>query len=132
MLDDGASGLYAIKERGGLAVVQEPNDAEVPDLPRNALRRVEADEIVPIEQMGKLLSLLVAESIIGGKPKVSEKERERMEMEIEVGIAKEDNAFERGILSLGEPSLFTCPECHKEARPVFAVTPATLFRSIVS
>ncbi len=110
--------------------MQEPNDAEVPDLPRDALRRVEADEIVPIEQMGKLLSLLVAESIIGGKPKVSEKERERME--IEVSIAKEDNAFERGILSLGEPSLFTYPECHKEARPVFAVTPATLFRSIVS
>jgi two-component system chemotaxis response regulator CheB len=49
-LDDGASGLYAIKECGGLAVVQSPEDAEVPDMPRNALRRVQADEVVPLDK----------------------------------------------------------------------------------
>jgi two-component system chemotaxis response regulator CheB len=33
-------------------------------------------------------------------------------LEIEVAIAKENDALQRDVLSLGEPSLFTCPECH--------------------
>lgn len=39
-LDDGASGLYAIKDRGGMTVVQDPADALFPDMPRNALQSV--------------------------------------------------------------------------------------------
>jgi two-component system chemotaxis response regulator CheB len=110
-LDDGASGLYAIKERGGMAVVQSPSDAEIPDMPSNALQLVKVDEIVPLHEMARLLTCLVSESIneTGGSA-VSEDEMKRMD--IEVGIAREDKALERGVLSLGEPSLFTCPECH--------------------
>jgi two-component system chemotaxis response regulator CheB len=33
-------------------------------------------------------------------------------MRTEVGIALEDSALEQGVLSLGEASHFTCPECH--------------------
>jgi two-component system chemotaxis response regulator CheB len=109
-LDDGASGLYAIKERGGLAVVQAPEDAEVPDMPLSALRRVEADEIVPLSQIAHSLMYLVAESRTEGGKNVPAEELKRLE--IEVGIAREDDAIDRGVLSLGEPSLFACPECH--------------------
>jgi two-component system chemotaxis response regulator CheB len=115
-LDDGASGLYAIKERGGLAVVQTPEDAEVPDMPLNALRRVQADEIVPLNQIVHSLTYLVAESLAdSGGIAVSEDEVKKNEikrMEIEVGIAREDYAIGKDILTLGEPSLFACPECH--------------------
>src|SRR5262249_57239016 len=34
---DGASGIKRIKENGGLAVVQEPTEAEYEDMPRNSL-----------------------------------------------------------------------------------------------
>lgn len=115
-LDDGASGLYAIKERGGLAVVQTPEDAEVPDMPLNALRRVRADEIVPLSQIARSLTYFVAESLTdSGGNAVSENETKKDElkrMEIEVAIAREVQSVDKGILALGEPSLFACPECH--------------------
>ena len=38
LLKDGVLGLKAIKEAGGLALVQDPGDAEYPELPENAIR----------------------------------------------------------------------------------------------
>lgn len=32
-LDDGSAGLWTIKHRGGLAIVQDPDDAEMPSMP---------------------------------------------------------------------------------------------------
>ena len=34
------------------------------------------------------------------------------EVEIEVNIAKDQKALDAGVLQLGEPSNYTCPECH--------------------
>src|SRR5437016_903477 len=42
-LDDGTLGLEAIHRHGGTTVVQDPEDALVPDMPRNALENVEID-----------------------------------------------------------------------------------------
>lgn len=55
MLDDGSAGLRAIKDCGGTAVVQDPVDADVPDMPKNALACVEADHVVPLSALGPLL-----------------------------------------------------------------------------
>src|SRR5215472_18618450 len=41
MLNDGTPGLYEIKRRGGVTIVQDPNDAEAPSMPRSALNNVE-------------------------------------------------------------------------------------------
>lgn len=42
-LDDGASGLSEIKRRGGLALVQDPDDATAPSMPTSAMESTEVD-----------------------------------------------------------------------------------------
>ena len=58
-LDDGTSGLRAIKSAGGMAVVQDPGHAEYPGMPRNAIEHVDIDYVMPPEEIGSLLSRLV-------------------------------------------------------------------------
>lgn len=106
-LDDGAAGLYAIKERGGIAVVQEPSDALHSSMPKAALQAVDVDYCVPIIEMGALLAHLVNKAI-----PVQEVNPVSKKMDIEVGIAREDNGLDMGIMKLGEFSPYTCPECH--------------------
>ena len=36
-LEDGSMGLFAVKQRGGIAIVQDPNEAASPEMPRRAL-----------------------------------------------------------------------------------------------
>ncbi|HEX8845848.1 MAG TPA: chemotaxis protein CheB [Pyrinomonadaceae bacterium] len=106
-LDDGTVGLLAIKQRGGLAVVQDPRDAITPSMPFNAMRHVAVDHCLPVAEIAPLLVRLTDEHAgEEGEHPVSE------ELEIEVKIAREDNAKDAGVLRLGEASMFTCPECH--------------------
>ena len=68
-LDDGTSGLAEIKRYGGLAVVQDPADAEFSSMPRSAIDHVAVDWIVPIELLGRTLVDLIAEPL--GDPPAS-------------------------------------------------------------
>ncbi len=62
-LDDGTSGLWTIKNRGGIAIVQEPAEAEVPSMPENAIAAVEVDYRVSIAEMVPLLIRLTSETV---------------------------------------------------------------------
>ena len=107
-LDDGTSGLWFIKHRGGVGVVQEPLDAEFPSMPRNALSQVAVDYKVPVAEMADLLVRLASEEI-----EISEASMEEdKQTEIEIKIALEDSAFEKNIMEFGELTPFTCPDCH--------------------
>lgn len=108
-LDDGTAGLWTIKQRGGMAVVQEPSDAELSSMPESALREVEVDYVVPVAEMAALLTRLTGEQILKAR-EISMEENQKTE--IEVRIAAEDSAFEAGVMKLGEISPFTCPDCH--------------------
>lgn len=46
--DDGALGLKRIADRGGYAIVQDPETAEGPTMPRAALRAVPKAQVVPL------------------------------------------------------------------------------------
>jgi two-component system chemotaxis response regulator CheB len=106
-LDDGTAGLWAVKRLGGTAIVQDPQDALAPSMPRSALRQVEVDHCLPLAEIAPLLARLTSTSIEEeGEYQVPEN------VNIEVRIAKEANSIGAGVLKLGEPSIYACPECH--------------------
>jgi len=107
-LDDGTSGLWTIKRRGGLAIIQEPDEAHFPDMPLNVLKEVEVDFRSRISEMGLLLARLVKRKAPGER-KLSVNESKRLKLEME--IASYGDAFGRGIMDLGKLTPFTCPEC---------------------
>ena len=118
-LDDGTSGLRTIKQLGGLAVVQDPRDALYPSMPQSALAHVNVDHIVPLADIAPLLLRLASDPVDDDARKPLPKE-----VEVEVKIAREHNAIDAGLLEVGDPSSYTCPECHgvllrmKEADPM--------------
>lgn len=62
-MDDGASGIFAIKSRGGIAVIQDPADAMAAEMPRSALRAVTPDYCLPIDEIAPLLVRLAQEPV---------------------------------------------------------------------
>lgn len=55
---DGAEGLRHIRRLGGLAIVQEPSDAEVSAMPAAALELAGADHCLPLAGIAPLLNRL--------------------------------------------------------------------------
>jgi two-component system, chemotaxis family, protein-glutamate methylesterase/glutaminase len=106
-LDDGTSGLWTIKERGGITIVQDPVDAMVPDMPLNALKAVNIDYTLPAVEIGPLLVELSSERIKEIKYRNNE-ENKKTEMELQV--ASQDNP-NNTFFELGKLSPFSCPDC---------------------
>jgi two-component system, chemotaxis family, protein-glutamate methylesterase/glutaminase len=105
-LDDGTSGLHAIKDSGGTAVVQSPEDAIEPSMPESALQHVEVDHCVPLALMPALLSDLARAQVPAARSRDQEKNMHEHELSLRQG-----NALEH-LQSIGRPSTFTCPDCH--------------------
>ena len=103
-LNDGTAGLRAIKSGGGLAVVQDPADAAVPEMPQSALRYAEIDYKVPAKAIGELLTRLVNEPP-GKTFEVP------LETRIEAAISAQESQDMSTQDKLGQLSPFTCPEC---------------------
>lgn len=103
-LDDGSAGLYAIKQAGGLAMVQDPSEAEVPSMPRNALQHVAADYCGSAEKIGEMLPILLRQAPVREMPAMSEDTR------LEVELAA-DERTQLDVTQLGPPSPYSCPAC---------------------
>jgi two-component system chemotaxis response regulator CheB len=105
VLDDGTAGLAAITARGGMAVVQDPDDALYPGMPRNAIEHVAVEHVATAEQLGPLLVELCKEEI----PDVEQPPSDLIEIETDMAMMDDDamNQDERP----GRPSGFSCPDC---------------------
>jgi two-component system, chemotaxis family, protein-glutamate methylesterase/glutaminase len=122
-LDDGAAGLRTIKQHGGLAIVQDPQEALFTGMPLSAVESVNVDYCLPAGEIGALLvrlhqdtayqegSMLVTlEDTENGDNRPARLERSGVSAVLEApeagrmettGMAKEE----------GNASGFTCPEC---------------------
>ena len=106
-LDDGSGGLWAVKQLGGTAIVQDPAEALYPDMPRNAMRHVNVDHVVRLAEVAPLLVRLTAGPVQARTPGPIPPH-----VSTEVKIAMEQNPIDAGLEGIGEPSRFACPECH--------------------
>lgn len=107
-LDDGTSGLWSIKRLGGIAIVQQPNQARFESMPRSALEYVEVDHNLPSTEIGALLGRLASEQPVAG---VEVEADLKTRISKEVQIAAENGAFQKGVMEIGMLTSFTCPEC---------------------
>jgi two-component system chemotaxis response regulator CheB len=53
--DDGAAGLLRIHQAGGLTVVQDPDEAEIPTMPNAAIGTHAPDHVLPLRDIRALL-----------------------------------------------------------------------------
>lgn len=54
---DGAKGMRAVREAGGLTIAQDPASAEYPVMPQAAIDTGAVDEVLRVEEIGRRVSL---------------------------------------------------------------------------
>jgi two-component system, chemotaxis family, protein-glutamate methylesterase/glutaminase len=104
-LDDGTSGLAAVKAMGGVTIVQDPDEAFAPSMPRSAMDFVNVDHILPVREIAPLLVNLTREQVqlprIPTAPAVRRMEPDSGQPQL--ALTERDRP--------GHVSVFTCPEC---------------------
>lgn len=107
--DDGTAGLRAIHDRGGVAMVQDPEEAMFPGMPQSAMAGDDPDYVLPVGAMGDLLSELARDEPAQEGRSATMPD----ELDAELRWANPDLAWSAPVEPpLGTPSGFTCPECH--------------------
>jgi two-component system chemotaxis response regulator CheB len=109
-LDDGTVGLHAIKSAGGLAVVQDPEQASYPGMPKSALEHVEVDHVAPAGELGGLLARLTREPALPAPVLTPDDWDPELDPDQPEPAVVGTAALRRTTLP-GIPSTLTCPEC---------------------
>ena len=107
-LSDGTFGLSVVKHCGGVAIVQDPDDALISAMPLNALKAVAVDYVLPAREIGETIVRLSraakdARRRGGGRmarPKAAEPQRPSEQTDVSEMTAM-----------FGAPSGLTCPDC---------------------
>lgn len=107
-LDDGTAGLQSVKSRGGTALVQDPDEAMYAGMPRSAVEHVEVDGVLPLAEIAMMLVRLANTPVEEdqGEGDVSD------ELKPEIDAVEMDPRLVHGDDHPGDPSGYTCPECH--------------------
>jgi two-component system, chemotaxis family, protein-glutamate methylesterase/glutaminase len=106
-LDDGTAGTVAVREAGGVTIAQDPDEAFAPGMPRNAVATGCVDHVLPLRDIGVLLTALVQEDAPSRLPAGDHPHLRPMEPDLhDMPLAL------HGSDRPGTPSVFTCPECH--------------------
>ncbi len=103
-LDDGTDGLRIIKQFGGIAIAQDPEEALFPSMPASAIRSVKVDHIARIEEIAELLRKYAKEDV----PEDAAMGADSSERP---DIAEHGDKASRNPAALGPPSMLTCPDC---------------------
>lgn len=105
-LDDGTAGLLTIAAQGGVTVVQDPEEALYPGMPRSATEHVAVDHVLPVAEIAGLLVRLCQEEVAD---EVEQPVPPLLDIEADTVLMEEEAMNE--LKRPGEPSGFSCPDC---------------------
>ncbi len=112
-LDDGTVGLAVIKQHGGLALVQEPDEAQFPGMPSSAIENVDVDAVLPMPALIERLLELVGSTSTEGESSGSKAVMQAMSGSLPDSAGRHNDGSNPG------PELhFSCPDCGGVLYPV--------------
>ncbi len=104
LFDDGTAGLQAIKARGGIAVVQDPQEAAEPSMPLSAVKYVRVDHCVKLDDLAPLLVSLVS-------TQAAEAVHVPTQLAHEHALSLLEGDLMQHLHAIAKPSTFVCPDC---------------------
>jgi two-component system chemotaxis response regulator CheB len=104
MMDDGTSGMWAIKRTGGICIVQDTTEAEFPDMARSVLNKLEADYQLPLDGIAPTIEQ------INNSP-LPQKMDVPFDLQIEANITENMMSDINELKKIADHSDFTCPDC---------------------
>lgn len=117
--DDGAAGLWMIKQCGGATVVLDPATAEAPSMPREAIVRAQGvDFVLPAADIADVLArLATAEAEAEPKPNCPQA------VMVEAAVAEKTMSEHEEPTSVGSTTALVCPDCGGVLREIAAEGP---------
>jgi two-component system chemotaxis response regulator CheB len=105
MLEDGASGMYAIQKSGGVCIIQDPGEAKYSDMPQAVLNTLKPDYAIPVSEMGGAIKDAISN--------LKRKKKGKIPSDIikEAAIAERVNIGIEEVKNPGEVSVISCPDC---------------------
>lgn len=106
-LDDGTAGAISVAQRGGLVLVQDPEEAPYPSMPRSVISNVSSAQVASVKTLASQIGQLCRVPLPPGREAPPS---ERMNLEVRMAQMNEGamDAAERP----GTPAGFGCPDCH--------------------
>lgn len=104
LLDDGTSGMSAIKKAGGICIVQDPSDAEYGDMPQSVLNNTEVDYKVSLAMIPSIIEVLMSRPL-------PPEQAVPVELQIEADITQNLMSDLNQLKKIADRSDFICPDC---------------------
>jgi two-component system CheB/CheR fusion protein len=95
---DGALGVRAVKDAGGIVLVQEPREAEHASMPNAAIKTGAADIVLPVGEIGRRLAELAQPLPLSAEGKLKEDEEDlirRILAQVRVGTGHDFSKYKR-------------------------------------
>jgi len=103
LLNDGTTGMWAIKQCGGHSIIQDPDEAEFPDMPLSVLQHVQVDYCARLQDIGAIIQKITQRKSKRVMPSPQVLAESAISEKAAIGVEK--------VVKLGEPSVYACPDC---------------------
>jgi two-component system chemotaxis response regulator CheB len=104
MLEDGTSGMSAVKKSGGIGIVQNPADAEFSSMPLSVLSNIEVDYQADLLAIPQIITSILSNPLPAAIPIPNE-------IQIEARITKNMMSNIDDLKSFADHSDYVCPDC---------------------